>query len=130
MLGFLALLGFVAIKAGTRPIDLNGAVNPQLVVPQLFLDHFPAWFAGVALAAIAIGALVPAAIMSIAAANMFTRNIYRDFLRPDVDPKTEAKVSKIVSHTSAVPLLPSRGPTSPCISPCQHSCSTCLSPPC
>ena len=97
MLGFLALLGFVAIKAGTKPIDLNGSVNPQLVVPQLFLDHFPAWFAGVALAAIAIGALVPAAIMSIAAANMFTRNIYRDFLRPDVDPKTEAKVSKIVS---------------------------------
>ena len=97
MLGFLALLGFVAIKAGTRPIDLSGQVNPQLVVPQLFLDHFPAWFAGVALAAIAIGALVPAAIMSIAAANMFTRNIYRDFLRPDVDPKTEAKVSKIVS---------------------------------
>jgi SSS family solute:Na+ symporter len=97
MLGFLALLGFVAIKAGTKPIDLNGTVNPQLVVPQLFLDHFPAWFAGVALAAIAIGALVPAAIMSIAAANMFTRNIYRDFLRPDVDPKTEAKVSKIVS---------------------------------
>src|SRR5690348_380779 len=40
MLGFLALLGFVAIKAGTRPIDLNGSVNPQLVVPQLFLDHF------------------------------------------------------------------------------------------
>ncbi|MFE4544022.1 monocarboxylate uptake permease MctP [Arthrobacter sp. NPDC056727] len=97
MLGFLALLGFVAIKAGTKPIDLNGSVNPQLVVPQLFLDHFPAWFAGVALAAIAIGALVPAAIMSIAAANMFTRNVYRDFFRPDVDPKTEAKVSKIVS---------------------------------
>ena len=97
MLGFLALLGFVVIKVGTWPIDLDGSVNPQLVVPQLFLDHFPAWFAGVALAAIAIGALVPAAIMSIAAANMFTRNIYRDFLRPDVDPKTEAKVSKIVS---------------------------------
>ncbi|GGI00294.1 monocarboxylate uptake permease MctP [Arthrobacter liuii] len=97
MLGFLALLGFAAIKAGTKPIDLDGSVNPQLVVPQLFLDHFPAWFAGIALAAIAIGALVPAAIMSIAAANMFTRNIYRDFIRPDVDARTEAKVSKIVS---------------------------------
>ncbi|MGO4235584.1 monocarboxylate uptake permease MctP [Pseudarthrobacter sp. YAF2] len=97
MLGFLALLGFVAIQAGTKPIDLDGSVNPQLVVPQLFLDHFPAWFAGIALAAIAIGALVPAAIMSIAAANMFTRNIYRDFIRPDVDARTEAKVSKIVS---------------------------------
>jgi SSS family solute:Na+ symporter len=97
MLGFLALLGFVAITAGTKPIDLNGSVNPQLVVPQLFLDHFPAWFAGIALAAIAIGALVPAAIMSIAAANLFTRNIYRDFFRPDAEPKTEANVSKIVS---------------------------------
>jgi SSS family solute:Na+ symporter len=105
MLGFLALLGFVAIKAGTRPIDLNGSVNPQLVVPQLFLDQFPAWFAGVALAAIAIGALVPAAIMSIAAANMFTRNIYRDFLRPEVDPRTEAKVSKIVSLVAKVGAL-------------------------
>ena len=97
MLGFLALLGYVAIKAGTKPTDLDGSVNPQLVVPQLFLDHFPAWFAGVALAAIAIGALVPAAIMSIAAANLFTRNVYRDFIRPDVDAKTEASVSKIVS---------------------------------
>ncbi|AMM31260.1 sodium:solute symporter [Sinomonas atrocyanea] len=97
MLGFLALLGFVAITAGTKPIDLDGSVNPQLVVPQLFLDHFPAWFAGIALAAIAIGALVPAAIMSIAAANLFTRNIYRDFFRPDAPPKTEANVSKIVS---------------------------------
>jgi SSS family solute:Na+ symporter len=97
MLGFLALLGFVAIQAGTKPLDLDGSVNPQLVVPQLFLDYFPAWFAGIALAAIAIGALVPAAIMSIAAANMFTRNIYRDFIRPDVDARTEAKVSKIVS---------------------------------
>lgn len=46
MLGFLALLGYVAIKAGTKPTDLDGSVNPQLVVPQLFLDHFPAWFAG------------------------------------------------------------------------------------
>ncbi|TDF97937.1 sodium:solute symporter [Arthrobacter terricola] len=97
MLGFLALLGYAAIYAGTKPIDLNGAVNPQLVVPQLFLDHFPAWFAGIALAAIAIGALVPAAIMSIAAANLFTRNIYRDLIRPDADPKQEAKVSKIAS---------------------------------
>jgi solute:Na+ symporter, SSS family len=97
MLGFLALLGYAAIYAGTKPIDLNGAVNPQLVVPQLFLDHFPAWFAGIALAAIAIGALVPAAIMSIAAANLFTRNIYRDLIRPDAKPRQEANVSKIAS---------------------------------
>ncbi len=58
---------------------------------------FPSWFAGVAFAAIAIGALVPAAIMSIAAANLFTRNIYREFFRPNATPKEEAQVSKIVS---------------------------------
>ena len=47
---------------------------------------FPAWFAGVAFAAIVIGALVPAAIMSIAAANLFTRNIYKDFIKPRRHP--------------------------------------------
>jgi len=97
MLGGLALLGYVAIKAGTQPIDVNGAVNAQLVVPQLFSDAFPKWFAGIALAAIAIGALVPAAIMSIAASNLFTRNIYKDFFKKDATPAQEAKVSKLVS---------------------------------
>jgi SSS family solute:Na+ symporter len=97
LLGLLALLGFVAIKAGTKPIGLNGKANPQLVIPQLFEDHFPDWFAGVAFAAIAIGALVPAAIMSIAAANLFTRNIYKAYLKPEATDAQEAKVSKIVS---------------------------------
>ncbi|QDP97123.1 sodium:solute symporter [Microlunatus elymi] len=97
LLGLLALLGYVAIKAGTKPIGLDGKVNPQLVIPQLFNDHFPSWFAGIAFGAIAIGALVPAAIMSIAAANLFTRNIYREFFKPDASPKQEAKVSKLVS---------------------------------
>jgi solute:Na+ symporter, SSS family len=91
VLGLLALLGWVAIAAGTE-VD-----NPQLVLPQLFEDFFPDWFTGVAFAAIAIGALVPAAIMSIAAANTFTRNIYKEWLRKDATPEQEAKVSKITS---------------------------------
>ena len=44
------------------------------------LHSFPSWFVGVAFAAIGIGALVPAAIMSIAAANLHTRNIHREFI--------------------------------------------------
>ena len=83
VLGLLALLGWVAIAAGTKPIGADGKPNAQLVIPQLFEDAFPSWFAGVAFAAIAIGALVPAAIMSIAAANTFTRNIYKEWLKPD-----------------------------------------------
>ena len=97
VLGLLALLGWVAIAAGTKPIGLDGKPNPQLVIPQLFEDMFPGWFAGIAFAAIAIGALVPAAIMSIAAANTFTRNIYKEFIKPGATPQQEAKVSKLAS---------------------------------
>ncbi|MCX4819280.1 sodium:solute symporter [Streptomyces sp. NBC_01142] len=91
MLGLLALLGFMAIAAGIK------VQNGQLAIPQLFETMFPDWFAGVAFAAIGIGALVPAAIMSIAAANLFTRNIYKDFIKPDATPAQETKVSKLVS---------------------------------
>ncbi|MEU6444300.1 monocarboxylate uptake permease MctP [Streptomyces sp. NPDC047046] len=91
MLGLLALLGFMAIASGVK------VSNGQLAIPQLFENMFPDWFAGVAFAAIGIGALVPAAIMSIAAANLFTRNIYKDFLKPDATPAQEARISKLVS---------------------------------
>jgi len=97
VLGLLALLGWVAIAAGTKPIGLDGKPNAQLVVPQLFEDMFPSWFAGVAFAAIAIGALVPAAIMSIAAANTFTRNIYKEWIKPSASHADEARVGKLVS---------------------------------
>ncbi|WP_281283809.1 monocarboxylate uptake permease MctP [Nocardioides dongxiaopingii] len=97
VLGLLALLGWVAIAAGTDVTGLDGEKNPQLVVPQLFEDFFPDWFVGVAFAAIAIGALVPAAIMSIAAANTFSRNIYKEWLKKDATPQQEAKVSKLMS---------------------------------
>ncbi|GAB2706434.1 monocarboxylate uptake permease MctP [Kitasatospora kifunensis] len=95
MLGLLALLGFLAIAAGVGK-GVKG-YNPQLAVPQLFAGLFPDWFTGVAFAAIGIGALVPAAIMSIAAANLFTRNIYKEFLRPEATPAQETKVAKLVS---------------------------------
>ena len=85
LLGLLALLGFVAIAAGVKVA--GNPPNPQLAVPQLFENEFPPWFAGVGYAAIAIGALVPAAIMSIAAANLFTRNIYKAYFRPDATPQ-------------------------------------------
>ena len=97
VLGLLALLGWVAIAAGTQPIGADGEPNPQLVIPQLFEDSFASWFAGVAFAAVAIGALVPAAIMSIAAANTFTRNIYKEWIKPDATHAEEAKVSKLAS---------------------------------
>ncbi|MFC9327151.1 monocarboxylate uptake permease MctP [Kitasatospora sp. NPDC057015] len=95
MLGLLALLGFMAIAAGVGS-GVKG-FNAQLSVPQLFENMFPDWFTGVAFAAIGIGALVPAAIMSIAAANLFTRNVYKQFLKPEATPADETRVAKLAS---------------------------------
>jgi SSS family solute:Na+ symporter len=107
LLGLIALLGFMAISAGIKPLPGNkaGSVDNNTVVPLLFDHQFPGWFAGVAFAAIGIGALVPAAIMSIAAANLFTRNIYKAYLKPQATDKQEAQVSKIVSLITKVGAL-------------------------
>jgi SSS family solute:Na+ symporter len=91
VLGLIALLGYMAIARGISPS------NPNFAVPDLFLNVFPSWFVGVAFAAIAIGALVPAAVMSIAAANLFTRSIYKAYLRRGASHADEARIAKIVS---------------------------------
>ena len=94
MLGLLALLGYMAVAAHVK---LPAAYGSNGAVPALISLEFPDWFAGFAFAAISIGALVPAAIMSIAAANLFTRNIYREYFRPRYSEREEANVAKITS---------------------------------
>jgi SSS family solute:Na+ symporter len=101
VLALLSLLGYMAYASGVaaKPEFADGFAKygANFAVPALFLDQFQGWFAGVAFAAIGIGALVPAAIMSIAIANLFTRNIYKEYIRPDCSPHDEARVAKIVS---------------------------------
>lgn len=93
LLGLVALLGMMALAAGINP--LNG--NPQFAVPQLFIEMFPSWFVGVAFAAIAMSALVPAAIMAIGAGNLVSRNIIRQYSRRETTARRETEISKIVS---------------------------------
>ena len=101
MLGLLALIGFFAIAAGVAAMPEFAAGFKQFgnnfAVPALILHSFPAWFVGLAFAAIGIGALVPAAIMSIAAANLYTRNIHREFINKNPSDKQEAQMAKWVS---------------------------------
>jgi SSS family solute:Na+ symporter len=91
LLGLIALMGYMAYAAGIKPATNND------VVPALFKALFPGWFAGFAFAAIGIGALVPAAVMSIGAANLFTRNFWKAYVNPAVTPAGEAKVAKLTS---------------------------------
>jgi SSS family solute:Na+ symporter len=101
MLGLLALMGFFAIAAGVGAAPQFAAGFKQFgnnfAIPALILASFPGWFVGIAFAAIAIGALVPAAIMSIAAANLYTRNIHREFINPNPTDREEAQMAKWVS---------------------------------
>ncbi len=101
MLGLLALMGFFAIAAGVGSAPQFAAGFKQFgnnfAIPALILASFPSWFVGIAFAAIAIGALVPAAIMSIAAANLYTRNIHREFINHNPTDREEAQMAKWVS---------------------------------
>ena len=89
-LGLIALMGYMAIAAH---VDAKGTA----VVPALILKSFPEWFAGFCFAAIALGALVPAAIMSIGAANLVTRNVWRPYINRNMTAKQESTVAKVTS---------------------------------
>src|ERR1700724_1909629 len=91
LLGLIALLGYMAYAAHLK------VASPNDVVPMLFKALFPPWFAGFAFSAIAIGALVPAAVMSIGAANLFTRNVWKSYVNPNISHAGEASVAKIAS---------------------------------
>src|ERR1700724_3715100 len=91
LLGLIALLGYMAYAAHLK------VTSPNDVVPELFKALFPSWFAGFAFSAIAIGALVPAAVMSIGAANLFPRNVWKDYVDPGISHAGEASVAKIAS---------------------------------
>ncbi len=101
MLGLLVLMGFFAIAAGVahRPEYAAGfrQFHDSFAVPALLLQEFPPWFVGLAFAAVGIGALVPAAIMSIAAASLYTRNIHREFIHRTPTDKQEARMAKLAS---------------------------------
>lgn len=91
LFGLVALLGYVAVAAGVH------VTRADDVIPTIFHQFFPPWFSGFCFASIAVGALVPAAIMSIACANLFTRNIYRQYVNKDITRRQESAVAKVFS---------------------------------
>jgi SSS family solute:Na+ symporter len=91
-LALLALFGVLiyAVPSALADVAKYGAVT---VVPSLIYAEFPAWFVGFAFLGIFIGGLVPASIMAISQANLLTRNVVK-VAKPNLDPKTEARLSK------------------------------------
>ncbi len=87
LLGLIAMLGLMAHAAGIV------TSHSTAVVPLLFLRIFPGWFAGFAFAAIAVGALVPAAVMAVGAANLVTRNLLPR--RPGRSGRGDARAAQV-----------------------------------
>jgi SSS family solute:Na+ symporter len=94
-LGLLALFG-VLVYAVPQALAVVKALGPNAVVPSLIYYSLPAPLAGLALVGIFVGGLVPAAIMAIAAANLLTRNVVKEFY-PNMSLTLEANLAKWIS---------------------------------
>ena len=93
VLGLFALLGVAALAAGVpaRP------GNAEAAVPLMVQELTPPMATGLVFGALAVGALVPAAVMSIGAATLFVRNVYVEYFHPTATPKHQTQVARAVS---------------------------------
>ena len=89
LLGVFALLGLAAYVWGPP-----GAASD---VPTLVAETTPSWFTGIFFGSLAVAALVPAAVMSVAAAALFTRNIYAEYVNPECTPEQQTGVARFFS---------------------------------
>ncbi|MFE5895421.1 sodium:solute symporter [Streptomyces sp. NPDC056462] len=97
--GLLALFGFLGIAALATGVRAP-AGGAEAAVPMLVDRLMPAPLAGLVFGAITVGALVPAAVMSIAAATSFVRNVYVEYVHPTATPKRQVRIAKAVSLTA------------------------------
>lgn len=100
-LGLMALAGFAAVAVGvekmpefTASFERYGAI---FAVPALIISIFPTWFTYLALAAIILGSVVPAASVSVSTATVCARTIYRDYLHPGCSDARETQVARLLS---------------------------------
>jgi SSS family solute:Na+ symporter len=102
--GVLALFGFLGVAALAAGVDAAPG-NAEAAVPLLVKELAPALLTGLVFGAFAVGALVPAAVMSIAAATLFVRNIYVEYFHPTATPKQQTRVARLVSLVAKVGAL-------------------------
>ncbi len=93
LLAVLAVGGLAATALGVQV----PAGRAELAVPVLVRELLPPVPSGLVLGAIAIGALVPAAVMSVAAASTFASNVYLEYVNPTALPAQVTTVAKVVS---------------------------------
>ncbi|MGH3765946.1 MAG: sodium:solute symporter family protein [Pseudonocardiaceae bacterium] len=102
--GVLSLFGFLGLAALAAGISAPPG-NAEMAVPLLVAHLMPSFISGAIFGALAVGALVPAAVMSISVATLFTRNIYTEYFFPLAPELTQVKVARVVSLIAKVGAL-------------------------
>ncbi len=89
-LPLLFFVGFTAI------LVIPGLKSGDLALLTLVRQTFPPWFLGVVGGAGALTAMVPAAILILSAATLFTKNFYRPIFKPSMKDDDVARLAKIM----------------------------------
>ncbi|MDA8088319.1 MAG: hypothetical protein M0Z75_16680 [Nitrospiraceae bacterium] len=89
MLVFITLLGFAAL------FIVPGLKNPNMAFPEMISRTFGPVPTAIIGSIIILGSMIPASIMSIASANLFTRNIYKNLVNGDISDSKEKLISKV-----------------------------------
>ncbi|WP_157847711.1 sodium:solute symporter family protein [Streptomyces violens] len=92
-LALSAFLGVAALAAGVQ----THPGHAELAVPLLIRNLVPEQLAGFLYGALAVGALLPAAVMAIGMAALLVRNVYSEYLNPTATPKHEVGVARTAS---------------------------------
>lgn len=93
VLAVFGLLGVTALASGIN----TPPGHTEQALPLLVTRLLPPTAAGLVFGSIAVGALVPAAVMSISAATCFVRNIHVEFFDPTATPKRQVRTARWVS---------------------------------
>lgn len=99
-------LVFVLIAGYAAVLVIPGLANGDLSLLTLVSKTFPAWFLGVVGGAGALTAMVPSAILSLTAATLFAKNLYRPFFAPGM---TDEQVTKLARRLVIVMMIAALG---------------------
>ncbi|MGX2992775.1 sodium:solute symporter family protein [Streptomyces sp. JNUCC 64] len=97
----LALFSLLGIAAVAEEVQVT-AGGAEAAVPLLVDLLMSPPVAGLVFGAITVGALVPAAVMSVAAATSFVRNVYLEYVHPTATPKRQVRIARWVSLIAKV----------------------------
>lgn len=92
----LAVFGVLGMAARSAGVEAPQG-RAEAALPMLVAELLPALATGLVFGALAVGALVPAAVMSVAAGALFARNVYGEYLHPEATPRTQTRVARLTS---------------------------------